>query len=104
MLLIIYLSSLLYRTLVELLVVELLAGTKFLYKSIIRVCIEFVLDPECKSNDLRRITSSNRKPVVATLIQYPRSTKIGLPATGNLFIAFQLFNFHGSRQEHKSIH
>ena len=66
--LIIYLSSLLYRTVVELLLVELLSGAKFVYKSIMPVCIEFVLDPECNSSDSRRITSSSRKPVVATLI------------------------------------
>ena len=48
--------------------VELLAGAKFVYKSIIPVCIEFALDPECKSSHSRRITSSSRKPVVAALI------------------------------------
>ena len=48
--------------------------------------MKFVLDPEYKSNDLRRITSSSRKPVVATLIQYPTSIKIQLPGTGNLFV------------------
>ena len=66
--LIIYLSSFLYRTVVELLLLELLAGAKFVCKSMIPVCKEFVLDPECKSSDSRRITSSSRKPIVATLI------------------------------------
>ena len=61
-----------------------------MYESIIPVCIQFILDPECKFIDSRRITSSSRKPVVSTLIQCPRSIKIGLLAIGSLFIAIHL--------------
>ena len=69
-----------------LLIVELLASTKFVFKWIIPVYIQFALDPECRSSDLRRIIWSSRKLVVTKMIWYPRSIKIGLSATGNLLI------------------